>query len=35
MYVPLVSVKDTANAVRKITGRGTRIVAIALDEVGG
>ena len=34
MYVPPVSVKDTANAVRKITSRGTKIVAIALDEVG-
>ena len=34
MYVPPVSVKDTANAVRKIMSRGTKIVAIALDEVG-
>ena len=32
IYVPPVSVKDTANAVRKITSRGTKIVAIALDE---
>ena len=34
MYVPPVSIKDTANAVRKMTSRGTKIVAIALDEVG-
>ena len=32
IYVPPVSVKDTANAVRKITSRGTKIVTIALDE---
>ena len=34
MYVPPVSVKDTANVVRKITSCGTKIVAITLDEVG-
>ena len=30
MYVPPVSVKNTANEARKITSRGTKIVAIAL-----
>lgn len=31
-YYPPVSVKDTANAVAKIQKRGTRIVAVALDN---
>lgn len=31
-YYPPVSVKDTANAVRKIQKRGTQIVAVALDN---
>ena len=34
IYLPPVSTKDTANAVRKIIKRGTKIVAIALDEPG-
>jgi hypothetical protein len=33
-YYPPVSTKDTANAVRKITGRGTKLAAIALDRPG-
>lgn len=33
-YLPPISIKDTANAVRKITKRGTKIIAIALDEEG-
>lgn len=33
-YVPPVSIKDTANAVRKIYKRGTNIIAIALEEAG-
>ena len=33
-YYPPVSTKDTANAVRKITRRGTDIIAIALDDAG-
>lgn len=31
-YFPPVSVKDTANAVKKITRRGTNIIAISLDD---
>lgn len=31
-YVPPVSIKDTANAVRKIIKRRTQIIAIALDD---
>ncbi|MDO5100312.1 MAG: hypothetical protein Q4D52_01935 [Eubacteriales bacterium] len=31
-YYPPVSIKDTANAVRKIMKRGTDIIAIALDD---
>ncbi len=31
-YLPPVSIKDTANAVRKISKRGTQIIAIALDS---
>ena len=31
-YYPPVSTKDTANAVRKITRRGTDIIGIALDD---
>lgn len=31
-YHPPVSTKDTANAVRKITRRGTDLIAIALDD---
>ncbi len=31
-YRPPVSTKDTANAVRKITRRGTNIIAVALDD---
>lgn len=31
-YFPPVSVKDTANAVRKITQRGTDIIAVSLDD---
>ncbi|NLC67904.1 MAG: hypothetical protein GX754_03770 [Clostridiaceae bacterium] len=31
-YFPPVSVKDTANAVKKIMKRGTNIIAIALDD---
>ncbi|MDD7429653.1 MAG: hypothetical protein PUK49_07775 [Oscillospiraceae bacterium] len=34
-YVPPVSVKDTANAVRKITRRGTEIIAVALGGEDG
>lgn len=33
-YYPPASIKDTANAVAKITRRGTNIIAIALDEPG-
>jgi len=33
-YMPPVSVKDTANAVSKITRRGTDIIAVALDDGG-
>ena len=33
-YYPPVSVKDTANAVRKIRKRGTDIIAISLDDEG-
>lgn len=33
-YLPPISIIDTANAVRKITRRGTDIVAISLDEEG-
>jgi hypothetical protein len=33
-YYPPVSVKDTANAVKKIMKRGTNIIAIALDDAG-
>lgn len=33
-YYPPVSTKDTANAVRKITKRGTDIIGISLDEPG-
>ena len=33
-YYPPVSVKDTANAVRKIKKRGTDVVAISLDNDG-
>ena len=32
-YVPPVSIKDTANAVRKIMKRGTNIIAVALDDL--
>ncbi len=31
-YAPPVSTKDTANAARKIVRRGTKIIAVALDE---
>ena len=31
-YLPPVSIKDTANAVIKITRRGTNIIAVALDD---
>ena len=31
-YYPPASTKDTANAVRKITKRGTDIIGIALDD---
>lgn len=31
-YTPPVSIKDTANAVTKITKRGIKIIAVALDE---
>jgi len=31
-YYPPVSTKDTANAVTKITNRGTNIIAIALND---
>ncbi len=33
-YYPPVSSKDTANIVRKITKRGTSIIAVSLDNVG-
>lgn len=33
-YYPPVSTKDTANTVRKILKRGTRVIAISLDEEG-
>lgn len=33
-YCPPVSTKDTANAVKKITGRGTNIIGISLDQPG-
>ncbi|MDD6490290.1 MAG: hypothetical protein PUG48_10895 [Clostridia bacterium] len=33
-YYPPVSIKDTANAARKIIKRGTKIIAISLDEDG-
>jgi hypothetical protein len=33
-YVPPVSVKDSAEAVKKITRRGTPIIALALDSPG-
>jgi len=33
-YYPPVSVKDTANAVKKITKRGINIIAVALDDEG-
>jgi len=33
-YVPPLSIKDTAEAAKKITRRGTPIVAIALDDPG-
>ena len=33
-YYPPVSTKDTANAVKKITKRGTDIIAISLDDPG-
>ena len=33
-YYPPVSTKDTANAVRKITKRGTDIIGISLDDMG-
>ncbi|RZT03032.1 vWA domain-containing protein [Cuneatibacter caecimuris] len=33
-YLPPVSTKDTANAVKKICRRGTGIIAIALDDSG-
>lgn len=31
-YLPPVSIKDTANTVQKIQKRGTKIIAVALDE---
>ena len=31
-YMPPVSIKDTANAVKKIIKRGTNIIAVALDD---
>ena len=31
-YYPPVSTKDTANAVRKITKRGTDIIGVSLDD---
>jgi hypothetical protein len=31
-YYPPVSIKDTASAVKKITKRGTNIIAVALDD---
>ena len=34
IYFPPVSTKDTFTAARKINKRGTKIVAVALDEVG-
>lgn len=33
-YYPPVSTKDTANAARKIIKRGTKIIAISLDDAG-
>lgn len=33
-YLPPVSIQDTRNAARKIAGRGTQIVAVALDAPG-
>jgi nitric oxide reductase activation protein len=33
-YYPPVSTKDTANAVKKITKRGTDIIGISLDQPG-
>lgn len=33
-YYPPVSIKDTANAVQKIIKRGTRIIAVSLDDEG-
>lgn len=33
-YLPPVSTKDTANAVKKITKRGTDIIGISLDSLG-
>ncbi len=33
-YLPPVSIKDTANAARKIMKRGTNIIAVALDNEG-
>ena len=31
-YTPPVSVKDTANAAKKIMNRGTNIIAVSLDD---
>ena len=33
-YYPPVSIKDTANAVKKIMKRGTNIIAVSLDDEG-
>ena len=33
-YVPPVSTKDTQNAAKKIIGRGTYIIAVAIDDEG-